>query len=111
MANWIFFPDKVNFIAISNVRRLSSRAIGNEVYSFVLTYRDLNCERQLNLILKGYGKSLDPVLRASSDCENIDRCVKEFQVLKGLEYVNFPVPKAYLCESDLDFFGYPFIIT
>jgi aminoglycoside phosphotransferase (APT) family kinase protein len=105
-----FLPDKVNFIAVSSVKRLSSRAIGNAVYSFVLTYQNMNSKKQLNLILKAYRKSLDPVLRASSNSENIDRCVKEFQILKGLEYVNFPVPKTYLCEDDLHFLGLPFII-
>ncbi len=106
-----FFPDGINFVSVSDVRRLSSRAIGNDVYSFVFTYRDLSRERQINLILKAYGKSLDPVLRASSNRENFDRCVKEFQVLRSLESVNFPVPKAYLCEDDLQVLGYPFIIT
>ncbi len=106
-----FFPDGINFVSVSDVRRLSSRAVGNDVYSFVFTYRDLSRERQINLILKAYGKSLDPVLRASSNRENFDRCVKEFQVLRSLESVNFPVPKAYLCEDDLQVLGYPFIIT
>jgi aminoglycoside phosphotransferase (APT) family kinase protein len=105
-----FLPDGINFITISEVRRLSSRTIGNDVYSFVLTYRDLIREQQINLILKAYGKSLDPVLRASSNCENIDRCVKEFQVLRSLEGVNFPVPKTFICEDDLHVLGYPFII-
>ncbi len=106
-----FFPGGINFVSVSDVRRLSSRSIGNDVYSFVFSYRDLGRERQINLILKGYGKSLDPVLRASSNRENLDRCVKEFQVLRSLERVNFPVPKTYLCEDDLDVLGYPFIIT
>jgi len=106
-----FFPDGINFVSVSEVRRLSSRAIGNDVYSFVFTYRDLSREQKINLILKAYGKSLDPVLRASSNRENLDRCVKEFQVLKSLESVNFPVPKAYICEDDLQVLGYPFIIT
>jgi aminoglycoside phosphotransferase (APT) family kinase protein len=105
-----FFPAGINFVSVSDVKRLSSRAIGNDVYSFVLTYHDLNREKQINLILKAYGKSLDPVLRARSNCGNLDRCVKEFQVLRGLERVNFPVPKTYICEADLRVLGYPFII-
>ncbi len=106
-----FFPNGINFVSVSEVRRLSSRAIGNDVYSFVFTYSDLKGEQQINLILKAYGKSLDPVLRASSNNENLERCVKEFQVLRSLESVNFPVPKAYTCEDNLQVLGLPFIIT
>jgi aminoglycoside phosphotransferase (APT) family kinase protein len=106
-----FLPDRMNFSSVSEVRKLSSRDIGNEVYSFVLTCRDLSGRQQINLILKMYGKSLDPVLRATSNCENLDRCVKEFQILRSLGNVNFPVPKTYICEEDTHVFGYPFIIT
>jgi len=36
--------------------------------------------------------------------------VREFQVLKSLDKVGFPVPHVYACESDSFFLGYPFVI-
>jgi aminoglycoside phosphotransferase (APT) family kinase protein len=122
-----FLPNGVTFVSVSDVRKLggSARIIGNDVYSFLLTYRDKGYEQRINLILKTYGKSLDPVLKTCANyesflrlsytyprlyCENLERCVKEFQVLRGLERVGFPVPRAYLCERDSNVLGYPFII-
>jgi aminoglycoside phosphotransferase (APT) family kinase protein len=122
-----FLPNGVTYVSISDVRKLggSTRAIGNDVYSFLLTYQDGGYEQRINLILKTYGKSLDPVLKTFANynsilrqsytypriyLENLERCVKEFQVLRGLEHVGFPVPRAYLCERDSNVLGYPFII-
>jgi aminoglycoside phosphotransferase (APT) family kinase protein len=105
-----FLPNGITFVSVSDVRRLNTRAIGNNVYSFLLTYRDTGYEQRSNLILKTYSKALDPVLRTYVNCENLQRCVKEFQVLRVLEHVGFPVPRAYLCERDSNVLGYPFII-
>ena len=105
-----FLPNEVTFISISDVRRLSLRSIGNNVYSFLLTYLNKGYEQRISLILKTYAKALDPVLRTYVNNENLERCVKEFQVLRGLNRVGFPVPKAYLCERDSRILGYPFII-
>ena len=96
------------FERISDVRRLGG--VSNEVYSFFLTYRGGGHKQQINLVLKIYGKALDPVLRRYVNDENLERCVKEFQVLGSLERVGFPAPRPCLCERDSNVLGYPFII-
>ena len=83
---------------------------------FILTYylakyRDNDQKKSSNLVLKTYVSALDPVLRTYADNENLERCVRKFQVLRKLERVNFSVPKAYLCEDDSNVIGYPFIIV
>ena len=60
--------------------------------------------------MKTYGKALDPVLNTHVNDEILKRCVKEFQVLRSLDRVGFPAPKAYLCEVDSSILGHPFII-
>ncbi len=105
-----FLSNDVSHIAVSDVRKLNSRSIGNNVYSFLLTYRSTDSEQRMNLVLKTYTKALDPVSRISSNDENLERCVKVFQFLRGLGRVNFPVPKVYLYECDSKILGFPFII-
>lgn len=102
-----FLPNGATIVSVSDVRRLGG---SNEVYSFLLTYRDMDHEKSSNLVLKTYVNALDPVLRTYADNENLERCVKEFQVLRSLEHVGFPAPKAYLCECDSNVIGYPFIV-
>lgn len=117
-----FLPNGVTFVNVSDVRRLTG---SNEVYSFLLTYGDTGYEQRSNLILKTYVKALEPVLKIYANnksfsrlsytypplyCGNPERCAKEFQVLRGLERVGFPVPRAYLCECNSKVLGYPFII-
>jgi aminoglycoside phosphotransferase (APT) family kinase protein len=85
----------------------------------------MNCEQQSNLVLKVYVRDLEPVLKANASdisflrlsctCPqlyyvNTETCVKEFQVLRGLARVGFPVPKAYICECDSNVLGNPFVI-
>lgn len=38
------------------------------------------------------------------------RCEREYDVLRSLEQVDFPVPHAFLCESNPSFIGCPFLI-
>jgi aminoglycoside phosphotransferase (APT) family kinase protein len=117
-----FLPNGATFVSVSDVRKLGW---SNDVCSFLLTYRDAGCEQRSNLVLKAYIKALEPVLKNKTNyksfsrlsytypklyCGNLERCVKEFQVLRGLEHVGFPVPKAYLCEHDSNVLGSPFII-
>jgi aminoglycoside phosphotransferase (APT) family kinase protein len=105
-----FLPKEVTFEEVSDVRRLSTRNIGNSVYSFLLTYLDMDRKQRVKLVLKTYGRGLDPVLRKYAKCENLERSAKEFQVLRGLERAGFPVPRACLWERDPNVLGYPFII-
>jgi aminoglycoside phosphotransferase (APT) family kinase protein len=103
-----FLSNGATFVKISEIHRLGG--VSNDVYSFLLTYRDKEREQHSNLVLKTYGKAIDPVLRTYFSDENFERCVKEFQVLQSLERVGFPAPKACLCERNSSVLGYPFII-
>ena len=103
----VFLPNGANNVGVSNVRRIGG---SNEVYSLLLKYRDNDQKKSSNLVLKTYVSALDPVLRTYADNENLERCVKEFQVLRHLEHVDFPAPRAYLCECDSNVIGYPFIV-
>jgi Phosphotransferase enzyme family len=117
-----FLPSGVTSVDISDVRRMGG---SNEVYSFILTYRGKGYQDSIDLILKIYLKSLEPVLKnyaKSKDftqlttsypqlyCGKHERCLKEFQVLSSLDRVNFPVPKIFHFELDSSLFGSPFII-
>lgn len=105
-----FLPKGVTEIAATELKRLNTRKIGNASYSFMLSYKYQDQLQQKYLILKIYRKTLDPVFRKHVNNENIDRCFKEFQVLKSLEKVYFPVPKALACETDTNVIGNPFLI-
>jgi aminoglycoside phosphotransferase (APT) family kinase protein len=103
-----FLPNQSVFVRVSDMRRLGG--VSNDVYSFLLITRCEEYEQRTNLVLKTYGKALDPVLRTYVTDEILERCTKEFQVLRSLERVGFPAPRAYLCERDLAVLGHPFII-
>ena len=105
-----FLPKGVTTISISELKRLNSRKIGNVSYSFKLSYKFQNYLQQRYLVLKIYRASLDPVLKKYVANENFNRCLKEFQVLRALESVDFPAPRAILCETDSTVIGYPFLI-
>jgi thiamine kinase-like enzyme len=105
-----FLPKGVTTVSISELKRLNARKIGNASYSFLLSYRYQKHLQQRYLVLKIYGESLDPVLKKYVNNENFKRCLKEFQVLKGLESVDFPAPRALLCETDSNVIGNPFMI-
>jgi aminoglycoside phosphotransferase (APT) family kinase protein len=42
--------------------------------------------------------------------EDLRKCAREFQVLKSLGRIGFPVPDVYLCEYESRFLDYPFVI-
>jgi aminoglycoside phosphotransferase (APT) family kinase protein len=105
-----FLPKGVTTVSISELKKLNSRKIGNVSYSFKLSYKFQNYSQQKNLVLKIYRASLDPVLKKYVANENFNRCLKEFQVLRALENVDFSAPKAILCETDSSVIGYPFLI-
>jgi aminoglycoside phosphotransferase (APT) family kinase protein len=101
------FPSNSN-IQVLNLIRLSG---SNHVYSFELSCRKGSIEQRQNLILKAYVENIDPVLRSWNPSRVEERCSTEFQALKSLRRVGFPVPEAYLCERSSSYFGFPFIIT
>jgi len=103
-----FVPHGATFDRISDLKRIGG--VVNDVYSFSLTLRNGGNEQKSSLVLKTYGKALDPVFETYGDDENLKRCVKEFQVLRGLQRIGFPAPRAYLCECDSSVLGHPFVI-
>jgi hypothetical protein len=105
-----FLPLGVTSVGVSNVRKLSTRVMRNRVYSFMLSYQNGVLQQRSAFILKAYGKFFDPIIRSNTAPENLERCLREFQVLTGLRRVGFPVPRACLYESDIRVFGSPFII-
>jgi thiamine kinase-like enzyme len=103
-------PKDAQKIRVSNVINIGG-VMSQNVYSISLTYKDKGNNRQRNLILKTYlPQNIDPVLKAYIHNEDIRRYVREFQTLRSLRRVGFPVPEVYLCESDTSFLGYPFVI-
>jgi len=105
-----FFPSGCTSVIVSDIKKLSKRAIGNQVYSFLLTCSDGKLQKRSAFVLKAYGRSLDPVTRRYKTVENLERCIKEFQVLTSLKRVGFPVPKACFYEVDLNVLSLPFIV-
>jgi hypothetical protein len=105
-----FIPE---FTSNSNIKVLDLTKIGgsNHVYSFELSYGEGSIKQRQNLILKAYTENIDPVLRSWNPSRVEERCWTEFQVLKSLKRVGFPVPEVYLCERSSSYFGFPFIIT
>jgi aminoglycoside phosphotransferase (APT) family kinase protein len=95
-------------IQILNFNRIRGTS---HVYSIELSFRKGNIEQRQDLILKAYVENADPVMRSWNPSRVEERCWTEFQVLKSLKRVGFPVPEAYLCERNSSYFGFPFIIT
>jgi len=106
-----FFSSGCTSVIVSDIKKLSKRTIGNQVYSFLLACSDGKLQKRSAFVLKAYGRSLDPVTQRYKTVENLDRCKKEFQVLTSLGRVGFPVPKACFYEVDLTVLSLPFIIT
>ena len=105
-----FYNCGSNSLIVLDVKKINKRAIGNQVYSFLLAGCDGKVEKRSAFVLKTYDRSLDPILRRYRIAENIERCVKEFQVLTSLKSVGFPVPNTCLCELDVNVFSLPFIV-
>ena len=105
-----FIPPGVTSVEVSNVRKLSTRVMRNRVYSFTLSYQKGEIKQRSAFILKAYGKSSDTIEKDNNASENLERGLKEFQVLTFLKRVGFPVPKACLFKSDIAAFGTPFIV-
>lgn len=104
-------PNGYSFQCVTQIEKISKRNIGNKVYFFsVILKTEKGLTEKRNLILKIYSKSLDPVNRKYiiDECEK--RCLREFEILKDLYNVNFPVPRVFLMETNRKFFGNPSII-
>lgn len=102
-------PKGAHTIRVSNVLKIGG-GFWSDVFSISLTYVDGGTPQQRNLVLKTYLENIDPVLNAYIHDEDLRKCVREFQVLRSLGRVGFPVPEVFLCECDSRFLGYPFVI-
>ena len=102
-------PKGAHAIRVSNVLKIGG-GFWNDVFSISLNYVEGGTLQHRNFVLKTYLENIDPVSKAYIHDEDLRKCVREFQVLKSLEQVGFPVPAVYLCECDSRFLGYPFII-
>jgi aminoglycoside phosphotransferase (APT) family kinase protein len=108
-SNSNLIPKGAHKIRVSNVLKIGG-GFWSDVFSISLTYMDGGTPQERNLVLKTYLVNIDPVLKAYIHDEDLRKCVREFQVLKSLGRVGFPVPEVYLCECDSQFLGYPFMI-
>jgi aminoglycoside phosphotransferase (APT) family kinase protein len=102
-------PKGAHTIRVSNVLKIGG-GFWNDVFSISLTYVDGGTPQNRNFVLKTYLENIDPVLKAYIHDEDLRKCVREFQVLRSLGRVGFPVPEVFLCECDSRFLGYPFVI-
>jgi aminoglycoside phosphotransferase (APT) family kinase protein len=100
-------PEGASNIRVWDIKKLSGH-MANNLSSFLLTFEKEGLEQQIDLVLKAYRENV--AFNAHRPDEDIRKYVREFQALKSLESVGFPVPKAYFCECDSFFLGYPFVI-
>lgn len=96
-------------IQVLNIKKLSG-GMANNVYSFFLKFKEEESEQGLNLVLKGYNENVRLWFKIYHPDEEVRPYVREYDTLKALALVGFPVPQVYLCESDSFFLGYPFLI-
>ena len=102
-------PKGAHTIRVSNVLKIGG-GFWNDVYSITLTYMEGGTEKNRNLVLKTYLENIDPVLETYIHTEDLRKCFREFQALKSLWGIGFPVPDVYTIECDCRFLGYPFVI-
>ncbi len=107
--NFSLVPKGASNIRVSNIKKLSG-GMTNNTYSFLLTYAEEGSEQSFDLVLKGYGGNVGLWFKIYHPYEDVRPYVREFQVLRSLARVGFPVPPVYLCECDSFFLGYPFLI-
>ncbi len=102
-------PKSAQSIRVSNILKIGG-GFWSDVFSISLTFLDGGTPEHLNFVLKTYLENIDPVLKAYVHAEDLRKCVREFQALKSLDRIGFPVPKVSFYECDARFLGYPFVI-
>jgi aminoglycoside phosphotransferase (APT) family kinase protein len=90
-------PSKQN-IEIHNFTKITS-GWENEVYSYDAEYNENSHQKHEELILRIY-----PGNHAEG------KSTKEFNAMKKLHEIGFPVPQVYVLEHDNSIFGKPFVI-
>lgn len=91
------FPSREN-IRISDLARISD-GWENEIYSFTIEYEEATERKREDLILRIYPGDDAP-----------EKSAREFNAMKQLHEIDFPVAKVLLWELDSSPFGKPFII-
>lgn len=107
--NYSIVPKNAWNIRVSNIKKMSE-GMTNNTYSFSLKFTDQGYEKSFDLILKGYTENTGLWFKIYNPYENNRPYIREFEVLRSLAQVGFPVPPAYLCECDSFYLGYPFLI-
>lgn len=102
-------PKDARDIRVLNMKKLSG-GMANNVYSFLLRFNKEDSEQDLNLVLKGYNENVRLWFKIYHPDEEVRQYVREYDTLKALALVGFPVPQVYLYETDSFFLGYPFLI-
>jgi aminoglycoside phosphotransferase (APT) family kinase protein len=102
-------PKGADKIRVSNFLKIGG-GFWSDVYSVTLTYKDGRTAQNRNFVLKTYLENIDPVLETYIHSEDLRKCAREFQALKRLGGIGFPVPEVYNFECDRRFLGYPFVI-
>jgi aminoglycoside phosphotransferase (APT) family kinase protein len=102
-------PKGASNIRVSNIQKMSG-GVTNETCSFLLTFTEKGFVRRFDLVMKAYSENFGLWSKVHHADEDARPYVREFQVLRSLGRVGFPVPDVYLCECDSFFFGYPFLI-
>src|ERR1035437_3784396 len=97
--DYSLLPKNAKNIRVSNIKKMSE-GMTNNTYSFLLTFTEEGSEKSFDLILKGYTENVGLWFKIYNPYENIRPYVREFQVLRSLARVGFPVPPVYLCECD-----------
>jgi hypothetical protein len=96
-------------IHVSNIEKMNEGFI-NYVYSFMLEYTERNEQKRLPLVIKIFNENIDPIFNSYIHDRDIRMCVREWEALTNLEHAGFVAPKAYFCECNPQFLGYPFLI-
>jgi aminoglycoside phosphotransferase (APT) family kinase protein len=107
--NFSLVPTDARNVRVFDIEKLGG-GMANNVYSFVLKFSTNGLEQHFELVLKGYTEYIGLWFRIHHPDEDIRQYIREFQALKSLSSINFPVPQVYLCECDSFFLGYPFLI-
>lgn len=107
--DFVLLPEDAGNIRVLNVKKLSGGETNN-IYSFLLTFTKKGVEQRFDLVLKAYNENVSLWLKMYRHGEDVRQYIREFQALRSLTRVGFPVPAVYLCECDSFFLGYPFLI-
>ena len=91
------FPSRENTRILDLIR--ISDGWENDVYSFAVEYEEATERKREDLILRIYPGDDAP-----------QKSVREFNALKHLHEIGFPVPQVLLLESDSSYVGKPFVI-